>query len=432
MDIEGMTQRLALAQPAIKAREDRYRGVSSLRYAATDDIPKELKGFGVNLCRLAVDAVAERMRIKGVTATVRGQDVSEHANLLYESTQLPQLLNPLLVDALALGSAYLIVWPNSSGVPTITPESARTMITSHDPVTGSVTGALKRWQERDHSGVVVRDHVITYERDGITHYVGSGGTEVRKVETRANPLGEVPVIPLINVARIGERSGGSVIDDMGHLVDALNKILTDMLVASEDVARPRRWASGVELEDDYDDDGFTADGVDDDPAAPALGYDDDPLEGQAVSPFEDGNRMWTVESADAKFGQLPGADLAGYRTAVDLLVQQIMSVSALPAHMLGITTSNPSSADAIRAAEASLTARAESRISVLGLALERALALMVAMEYRVNPSEVTVNIKWASAGTRSVAQEADAVTKLHALGILSTDEAREIMGVDSL
>lgn len=109
-----------------------------------------------------------------------------------------------------------------------------------------------------------------------------------------------------------------------------------------------------------------------------------------------------------------------------------MSVSALPAHMLGITTSNPSSADAIRAAEASLTARAESRISVLGLALERALALMVAMEYRVNPSEVTVNIKWASAGTRSVAQEADAVTKLHALGILSTDEAREIMGVDSL
>lgn len=141
--------------------------------------------------------------------------------------------------------------------------------------------------------------------------------------------------------------------------------------------------------------------------------------------------MFTVESPEAKFGQLPGADLAGYKTAVELLLQQIMSVSALPAHMMGVTSANPSSADAIRAAEASLTARSESRINVLGIALERAVSLAVAIEL-AKPPEVVISVAhWASAGTKSTAQEADAVTKLHALGIISTAEAREMMGISN-
>jgi hypothetical protein len=41
------------------------------------------------------------------------------------------------------------------------------------------------------------------------------------------------------------------------LVDALNKSLADMMVTSEYVGRPRRWATGIELTEEpvLDDDG---------------------------------------------------------------------------------------------------------------------------------------------------------------------------------
>lgn len=410
-------------QRDVARRDDRYRGDTKLKFASTE-VTGELKSFGVNLCALAVDAVAERMRIKRFSVDVGGRDVTASVRAAWRRSNMDQKLMPVLVDALALGSCFLTVWPDRPGRPIITPESARHMTVARDPLTGEVVDAVKRWQERDHNGVVRATHVVHYERDQITRYRSDGDTgRLVPVSDVRNPLGVVPVVPLVNIERIGDAGGSSVIDDLAHLVDALGKLLADMLVASEDVARPRRWATGVALDDDEGEDGWTADGDDphaDEPPAPA------------VSPFESGNRMFTVESPEAKFGQLPGADLAGYKTGVDLLLQTIMAVSALPAHMVGITTANPSSADAIRAAEASLTARAEGRIQVLGVGIEHALELVAAFTEHVDPRDVEVRLSWASTATRSTAQEADAVSKLYSLGIIDRDEARERMGIGDL
>ena len=415
-------------QTTIRARDNRYEGNQPLRFAA-DEVRGDLRLFGVNICRLAVDAVAERMRVKRLEVTARGRDVSAVASKLWRDSHLDQLMQPLLVDALALGSAYLIVWADEAGNPIATPESAKHVAVSRHPVTGEVTGAVKRWKSLEPGGTIASEHVAHYTPQAVTLYESVRGGEWQVVgEPLDNPLGVVPVVPLLNLNRIGDRRGWSVIDDLGDLVDALSKVIADMLVASEDVARPRRWATGVDLEEgsDLDDEeGFTADG----PETTSAGAG---ARAETVSPFESGNRMFTVENEAAKFGQLPGADLKGYETAVNLLLQQIMSVSALPAHMMGVTSSNPASADAIRSAEASLTARAEARITVLSYYIEIAVNLMVAIRLGVKPAEVTTVIHWASAGTKSTAQEADAVTKLHALGIITTAEAREMMGIDKL
>lgn len=421
--VEALSQRLDVKLSALEARDRRYRGIAPLRYAA-DEITGDLKFFGVNLCRLAVDAVAERMRVKKITARAGNRDVTSLAQDIWLRNDLDQLLQPVLVDALAMGSSYLTVWADADGRAVLTPESARSMAVSRHPVTGKVTGALKRWNSQGPSGAVTSEHVYYYGARAIERYERSGAGDWVALEPIPNPLGVVPVIPLINVDRVGDVEGHSVIDELGHLVDALSKVLADMLVASEDVARPRRWASGVDLEESEGPtaDGFTADAAIEAAQSPA----------PAVSPFESGNRMFTVESPDAKFGQLPGADLKGYSTAVDLLLQQIMAVSALPAHMMGVTTSNPASADALRASEASLTARSESRIRVLGVALERAVNLAIAVELLTDPADVTSQLHWASAATKSTAQEADAITKLHALGIITTAEAREQLGYDGL
>lgn len=428
-EIQALITRLSRGQHDITRRDRRYRGEHNLRYASTD-IDGDLKHFGVNLCALAVDAVAERMRIKKFRVLVPGgRDLTPEVTKVWQRSHMDQRLMPLLVDVLALGAAYLVVWPTAPGRPVITPESARHMVCTYHPVTREVTGAVKRWNEHDANGVLVNEHVVHYGPTAIVHYTqATGSHKLVEVDRVHNPLGVVPVVPLVNVERIGDEGGTSVIDDLAHLVDALGKLLADMLVASEDVARPRRWATGVDLDDDDDDDGFTADGVDLDEDNETYPNETPP----AVSPFDSGNRMFTVESPDAKFGQLPGADLAGYKTGVELVLQQIMAVSALPAHMMGITTSNPASADAIRSAEASLTARAESRISVLGIGLEQALALAAAFITHTSPLDVEVRIRWASPATRSTAQEADAVTKLFSLGIMDVAEAREIMGLVEL
>ena len=423
--VDALLQRLDAELPAVVRRDQRYRGEQRLRFAA-DEVSGDLKFFGVNVCRLAVDAVAERMRVKRVAATVNGRDVSGRAHEVWLHSNLDQLLSSVIVDALALGAAYLIPWVDGGGVPTITAEPATNMTVRRDPVNRRVLEAVKRWQVLDVSGAVAEEHTIHYGPETITHYRRAGAGEWERLAVLDHQLGQPPVVPVINLDRIGDDRGYSVIDDLGHLVDALSKILADMLVASEDVARPRRWATGVDLEESAtpggDDDGFIAD-------APAPAADPAPA---AVSPFESGNRMFTVESPEARFGQLPGADLAGYKTAVDLLTQQIMSVSALPAHMMGITSANPASADGMRAAEASITARAEARIRVLGIPIEHAVRLALAIDYGVSPDKVAVNLVWGSPATKSAAQEADAVTKLHSLGIITTEEAREIIGVDGL
>ncbi|WP_155726206.1 phage portal protein, partial [Mycobacterium avium] len=67
------------------------------------------------------------------------------------------------------------------------------------------------------------------------------------VDTLANPLGVVPVVGLRNGDLILGRHGSSEIDDLKPLVDALNKLLIDMMTTSEYTGRPRRWATGIEL-----------------------------------------------------------------------------------------------------------------------------------------------------------------------------------------
>jgi hypothetical protein len=135
-----------------------------------------------------------------------------------------------------------------------------------------------------------------------------------------------------------------------------------------------------------------------------------------VNPFPEGHRMMISEAPESKFGQLAAADLGAYEAAVRVLLGQIMAVSALPAHYVGIFTDNPASADALRAAEASLAARAEARQAAFGRAWENVGRLIWAVQHGADPAAAEVTVTWADPATRSIAQEADAVTKLYAPG----------------
>lgn len=353
-----------------------------------------------NIPRLAVTAIAERLRITGFLG-----DPELWTDWI--RNDLDQLSGLAHREALLLGDSYVMVWADQLGRPKVTVESAKQVTIVTDPGSRETVAGLKRWETTNTTEAVL------YERDQITRLrsnqtgATTGGFYV--VEEIVNPLGVVPIVAIRNSDRILDDRGASEITDLMPLVDGLNKVLTDMLVTSEYVGRPRRWATGIELIEE------TITGASGDTTV-------------AVNPIPEGNRAMISESPDAKFGQLPSADLQGYEAAVRVLLGQVMAVSTLPAHYIGQLTQQPTSADALRAAEASLTARAEARQSTFGRAWEQVGKLMVAVRDGLDPAEVDVRVQWADASTRSVSQEADAVTKLFQVGLLPDTYALQRLG----
>lgn len=426
---DRLLARLDATQPHISRRDMYYRAAQPLKFTA-GKIDQSRFRFHANICRVAVRAVAERIHLTGVRATVNGRDVSKRAQKLVQDADFPMLLEAIVTDMLAVGSAYLIVWPDGTGRPSVTGETAEQVAVERDPVTRGVVAAVKRWKVYDAYSVEREEHVVKYEPHRITHLKRDAGTgELKLFRDYDNPLGVVPVVPLINIDRIGDEIGTSVIDDLAPLVDALNKIMADMLVTSESVARPKRWATGVELDEQVTP-GDPLEWSADMPGNPPEVRSATPAGDEVAAPFSDADDMWVTEAAEAKFGQLAGADLDGYKTAVDVITQQIMAVSSLPSHMVGITTSNPSTAEALRASEVSLASLAAARIRVITRPVEWAVRLLVALDTGADPADVAAELTWADPSTRSVAQEVDAAMKLHAEEIITTEEARERVGTD--
>ena len=76
------------------------------------------------------------------------------------------------------------------------------------------------------------------------------------------------------------------------------------------------------------------------------------------------------------------------------------------------------SADALRAAEAALVARAEAGQRQYGVGWEPVARLLVPVRDGVDPDSVTARVVWSPADTRSQAQEADYAVKLYSPDIL--------------
>lgn len=375
-----------------------YRGGQPLAYLSPEARTAIGTRFGrmaTNVPRLAVNSLAERLRITGFT----GADV--WADWL--RCDMDQLAPVAHREALTLGESYVIVWADAAGRPLATVESPAQVAVVRDPATREVVAAVKRWETKTttEATLFTPDAVTRFRSDAL----GATTNGFRTVETLGNPFGVVPVVPLRNSDRLlGDPA--SEIDDLIPLVDGMNKLLADLMVSSEYTGRPRRWATGIELEEVETEDGETV----------------------AVNPFPEGNRMMVSESAESKFGQLDASDLAGYENAVRVLQAQISAVSGLPPHYLGVHGDQPASADALRASEASLTARAEARQATFGRSWEAVARLMHAVRTGADPLTLDVRVQWADPATRSVAQEADAVVKLHAAGLLPATYALKRLG----
>lgn len=393
---QGLTKIETQRQQASKYRQHMTNTAPAAYLSAESAaaLDNRLRRLSVNFPRLVVAAHSERLALAGIYW--RGQ-LSEiwHEFQRAGGIELAELVHR---DRAAYGAAYVTVWADDSGLPTLTGDTPETMAVGRDPSSGSVVWAVRSWSTGDGYGVG-KDHAVVYTPHMVEIWEAGSGTPAganswKHVGTVDNPLEQVPVVPFIRRESLGDGfSGHSALDDVIDLTDAVAKLLSDAMVTSEFHARPRRWATGLEIETDED--------------------------GRPIDPFSKG-RLLQSEDPATRFGQLDGARLDGYSDLIATLTQQIGCLTGLPPHYLGLHGDQPTSSDSVKAAETQLVVAAyaaQRQLSRPWSTVAWLLEAVVAEGAAVAGNRRDWTVVWESPEIRTPAQQADAALKHRQIGV---------------
>jgi len=393
-----LNQHLDADQARLRMLRMYYAGEQPLAFLSPGDAEKlngRIRQLAVNVPRLMVRAVADRLAVTGFTS---GADAVPSPSLweVWRRSRMHRRGPQAITEALISGRSYVLVWTGPSGRPVISVESPCSVLARHDPASGEVVAAAKRWTNDEGT----QAWATVFEPDKITRYSAKGNSflggsvpvsDWSVLETIDNPLGVVPVVPLVHGSRIEDVHGVSVFADLMGLTDALTKTVTDALVASEAYARPRRWATGLQLATEAD--------------------------GAVSEMFDPDADLMLAEEREAKFGQFDASDLAGYAALTGVLTGQISAVSALPPHMVGGTTSTPPSAESLQVALDGLSGRVRAAQASFGDSFGRAMAIADTLQLGGDVEDRLIETQWAALEARSLAASADAAAKLITVGV---------------
>lgn len=372
-------------------------------------IPPQLKGLHtvIGWPRVGVESLEERLDLEAFR-WADGSDSTElaeiaEANDLFDESSLAHL------DALTYGREYLAVGSGDCGTPDcpplITVESPLDMTLMWDARIRMGVAALRECQADTYveSGPEERMLVLYLPDQTVTALPSpSGGWEV--VDRDMHQLGVVPVVRMANRQRTADRIGKSEITpEVMSITDAACRRLMGMEVAAEFFGAPQRYILGASESAFQDADG-TAKSAWETYIGRVLALERD----------EDGN-VPTV-------GQFAAHDPTAMTRIIDLYARIMSSQFGLPPHMLGYTTDNPASADAIRSTEAKLVKRSERRIRRFGAAWQQAMRLALWVRDGEPPDKARrIETVWRNPATPTVAAQADATVKLVQAGILPAD-----------
>jgi hypothetical protein len=369
-------------------------------------IPPQLKGLHtvIGWPRVGVESLEERLDLEAFR-WADGSDSTDleeiaDANDLFDESSLAHL------DALIYGREYLAVGTGDEDYPPlISVESPLDMTLMWDARLRMGTAALRECQADTYveSGPDERMIVLYLPDQTITALpTPSGGWVV--VDRDMHNLGVVPVVRLANRQRTADRVGKSEITpDVMSITDAACRRLMGIEVAAEFFGAPQRYILG----------------------ASESAFQD--AEGNAKSAWETyiGRVLALERDEDGNVpdvGQFAAHDPSGQTKIVDLYARIMSSQFGLPPHMLGYTTDNPASADAIRSTEAKLVKKSERRIRRLGRGWQDAMRLALWIRDGEPPDKTRrIETVWRNPATPTIAAQVDATVKLVSEGILPAD-----------
>lgn len=382
-------------------------------------IPPQLQGLHtvIGWPRIGVEALEQRLDLEAFR-WADGEDSADleeiaEANDLFDEASLAHL------DALTYGREYLVVGSGDCGSPDCSPlisvESPLDMTVLWDARTRSTVAALRECQPEDGPGLYGGDRLLVlYLPDQTIHAVPttSGGWEV--VDRDVHRMGVVPVVRMANRQRTADRVGKSEITpEVMSITDAACRRLMGMEVASEFFGAPQRYILG----------------------ASESAFQD--AEGNARSAWETyiGRVLALERDEDGNVptvGQFAAHDPSSQTRIIDLYARIMATQLGLPPHMLGYTSDNPASADAIRSAEAMLVKKAERRTRRFGAAWRQAMRLALWVRDGEPPDKARrIECVWRNPATPTIAAQTDAAVKLVQAGMVPADSdvALEMAGL---
>lgn len=402
----------------LKLRDAYFNGEQLVRDLGIS-IPPQLKGLHtvIGWPRIGVEALEQRLDLEAFR-WADGSDSADlaevaEANDLFDESSLAHL------DALTYGREYLAIGSGDCGTsdcpPLISVESPLDMTLLWDARIRMGMAALRECQIDDlvESGSDER-MLVLYLPDQTIQAVPtqSGGWEV--VGRDIHNLGVVPVVRMANRQRTADRVGKSEITpDVMSITDAACRRLMGIEVAAEFFGAPQRYILGASESAFQDAEGNTKSAWET--------YIGRVL---ALERDEDGNVP--------DVGQFAAHDPSGQTKIVDLYARIMATQLGLPPHMLGYTSDNPASADAIRSAEGMLVKKAERRTRRFGAAWQQAMRLALWVRDGEPPDKTRrIETVWRNPATPTLAAQTDAAVKLVQAGIIpaESDVTLELAGL---
>jgi Phage portal protein, SPP1 Gp6-like len=394
-----LLRRLSAQAARVALYDDYYDGMQRLQFTTAkyrEAFGGLFGAFADNWCQIVVDAAVERLRIVGFQV---GGEPSADAWGIWQRNGLDVESVIAHTEAGKCGQAFLLVAPNG-GEPLITVEHASQMVVATDPGDrGRRLAALKHWDGEDgflYLTLYLPEVVLRFEAPsdtvrGLAPIEWQPRSDVDP-ET-PNPLGVVPVIPLENKPGL-LGAPHSDLEPALSLQDAVNKLCSDMVIASEYGAFPQRVITGWQV-----------------PTDPATG---EPLldrtELKAAM-----SRLWTFAKPDVKATSLPAADLSNFTNAIEMFIQHLAAQTRTPPHYLLARLVN-TSGDALSVAEAGLVSKCRAKQLFFSDAWEEAVALALTAA-GTGTDKADCETIWSNPERQTPAQLTDAALKKRQLGL---------------
>jgi hypothetical protein len=401
----GMLEDALVARiPVIDKYEAYYAGQHNLAFATSkfrEAFGRLFRTFSDNWTELVVDASVERISVQGFRFNAEDIQGDTDAWEMWQANGLDSDSVIGHTTAVKTGWSYIMVGPGALGPNGDTPEitiehPCEVIVAMRHGSRRQRAAALKRWiDDLGFMNWTVYLPEALYRFQSVGPITSNSGPPRRAfVEAIENPLGIVPIVPLVNDPD-GRGYGTSDIDQVIPTQDVVNKLWADLMVTSEFSAYRQRIATGIEV----------------DPSTPA---------GQKlINDLASGaSRVWTIEDPNAKVTSLEASDLKNYIQALEAAVQHIAARTRTPPHyLLGSSGAFPSG-ESLKATETGLVAKVRKKHIFFGEAWEEAMRLAFLLKNdKTRGLAVSAETIWKDPESRSEGELVDALTKMATLGV---------------
>ncbi|MGW2708065.1 phage portal protein [Streptomyces sp. NPDC001356] len=360
-----------------------------------------------NFCGVIANATVHRLFALGVTGPDGTPD--DDASRWWQLNRLDSRQKQVWRCAMAQSTGYMLVGPhptreeeNGRPSPLITAEHPSECIVEYDPETGEPVVGLKAWHSDldgyGYARVLYDDRSFPYRTKERTAgrlpwgpdswvYVGGGD------DGDPHDLGRLPLVEFARMPDLGEDPEpefACVTDTQ----DRVNLGVLNRMAASRYSGFRQTWIKGHKF-----------------------AKRTDPVTGLTTveQPFTPGpGNIWASEGKDAQFGQLDATDLRPFLEEHASDVRDMLIISQTPAYYYAGDLINIS-ADTVAGLDIMHVAKCREHIAAFSEGLEDVMSLAAA-QAGVADDYTEATVRWADPQYLSPAVQADAATKLKAVG----------------